>query len=395
MPYVSPERIGSALLIDDDGRRIERPCRFAEDDLFYIVEDLNDLDDLPVIRADDLLSKIKKGEPIEYDHVIISGDFDIRNLDLDQDENGLFIISSPIIIRYSLIFGIVYFTTAVSEENVDFLGSIFGCDAYFYESKLNGSAFQQSIFNGIANFRGTEFISNAYFNKSIFYCDANFYLSQFNGIASFNWSQFFDDINFGGSRFRGDSLSFKDAFFRDPHAQEAACRIAKIINEKHGNRELAAYYFYREMDAIRKQKGLLSGRDFLPSKRERFIRGENWSIVKRFFWYDVIEFIFVQGIFGYGVHPKRLIISWGAMTIAFSILYKIGNGLNGATQLFDYFKFSLAAAIAPGYIATIISPGSIGYSLSPEYQAIAIMESIFGTFLWAGFIATFAKRYMR
>ena len=125
------------------------------------------------------------------------------------------------------------------------------------------------------------------------------------------------------------------------------------------------------------------------------MRGENWSIVKRFFWYDVIEFIFVQGIFGYGVHPKRLIISWGAMTIAFSILYKIGNGLNGATQLFDYFKFSLAAAIAPGYIATIISPGSIGYSLSPEYQAIAIMESIFGTFLWAGFIATFAKRYMR
>ena len=67
----------------------------------------------------------------------------------------------------------------------------------------------------------------------------------------------------------------------------------------------------------------------------------------------------------------------------------------GATQLFDYVKFSLATAIAPGYIATIISPGSTGFKLAQEYQAVAIVESIFGTFLWAGFIATFARKYMR
>jgi hypothetical protein len=83
------------------------------------------------------------------------------------------------------------------------------------------------------------------------------------------------------------------------------------------------------------------------------------------------------------------------MIAAFSILYWIGNGLNGATQLFDYLKFSLATAIAPGYIATIISPGSTGFKLAPEFQAVAIVESIFGTFLWAGFIATFARKNMR
>jgi hypothetical protein len=395
MPYTSPERIGSRVLIDDDGQKIERPCRFVENDLFLIVEDLNDLDDLPVIPSEDLLTRIKNGEPIEYDHVVISGDFDIRNLNLDNDEMDLFIINSPISIRYSLIWGSVYLTKAIFKQNVDFLGSIFCCDAYFYESKLAGSNFQQSIFNGEANFRDTEFVSNAYFNKSIFYCDANFYLSRFSGNAYFNWSQFLDTINFHGSKFMGDSLGFNEALFRDPKAQEEACRRAKNINEMNGNRELASYYFYREMEALRKQKGSLSGSHFLPPERERSMISENWSAIKRFFWYDIIEYVFVQGIFGYGVHPIRLIISWGIVVISFGILYKAGNGITGATQLFDYFKFSLAIAIAPGFIATIINPGSIGYNLSPEYQAAAIIESIFGTFLWAGFIATFARRYMR
>lgn len=43
---------------------------------------------------------------------------------------------------------------------------------------------------------------------------------------------------------------------------------------------------------------------------------------------------------------------------------------------FDYVKFSFATAIAPGYIATIKSPGSTGYRLIHEYQAAATAESI-------------------
>ena len=88
-------------------------------------------------------------------------------------------------------------------------------------------------------------------------------------------------------------------------------------------------------------------------------------------------------------------ISWAAIVTAFSVLYWIGGGINGATGLLDYIKFSFAIAIAPGYIASIINPGSTGYSLLPEFQAAAMAESIFGTLLWAGFIATFAKKYMR
>lgn len=163
-------------------------------------------------------------------------------------------------------------------------------------------------------------------------------------------------------------MEFKDTRFETYTQQEIACRKAKILLEKNGDREQAGYHFYREMEAKRKQKP--------------------W-------YYRYPEFIFIQLIFGYGVHPWRLMAWWGITIVTFALIYWIVNGINGVTQLFDYMKFSLATAIAPGYIATIISPGSTGYRLAPEYQAVAIVESIFGTFLWAGFIATFAKKYMR
>jgi hypothetical protein len=52
--------------------------------------------------------------------------------------------------------------------------------------------------------------------------------------------------------------------------------------------------------------------------------------------------------------------------------------------------------IAPGYIATIISPGSTGFKLAPEYQAVAIVRiNIWDILVLAGFIATFARKYMR
>ena len=88
-------------------------------------------------------------------------------------------------------------------------------------------------------------------------------------------------------------------------------------------------------------------------------------------------------------------ISWGAIVLAFGFFYWYGDGIIGTTNGSDYIKFSFAIAIAPGYIATIINPESAGYKIVPAYQIVAMLETIVGTFLWAGFIATFAKKYMR
>jgi hypothetical protein len=42
------------------------------------------------------------------------------------------------------------------------------------------------------------------------------------------------------------------------------------------------------------------------------------------------------------------------------------------------------------------TPGYGGYKPVPGfYQNLASFEAIFGTFMWAAFIATFARKYMR
>ena len=108
-----------------------------------------------------------------------------------------------------------------------------------------------------------------------------------------------------------------------------------------------------------------------------------------------MKYFFIQIIFGYGVRPWWLIGWWIAIFTLFAIVYWAGNGIGGAVNAFDYIKVSFATAIAPGYIAVIINPASTGYRLAPAYQAVAIAETIIGTFLWAAFIATFARKYMR
>jgi len=53
----------------------------------------------------------------------------------------------------------------------------------------------------------------------------------------------------------------------------------------------------------------------------------------------------------------------------------------------QYIYFSVVTAATPGYGGYHPNPGF--------YQGLASFEAIFGTFMWAGFIATFARKYMR
>jgi uncharacterized protein YjbI with pentapeptide repeats len=333
---------------------------------------------------------------------------DISELDLTE-EDGYAVIEAPISIinsefRQSVHFGSVlfkgqinfsgtafregtWFDGALFNKYPEFMGAKFYDDGFFQEAQFMSGAgfsgahfcecaavFEDALFDGVANFINARFEGEAFFEGNEFND-----VAEFSG-AVFGSNAFFDNAKFNkfaefrafigrkGTTFLGEISSFRGAKFEELKAQEDACRKAKNVLEKNGDREEAGYHFYREMEAKRKQKP--------------------W-------YYRYPEFIFIQMIFGYGVHPWRL-IGWWFITIAtFAAIYRVGNGLNGAAQLFDYLKFSLATATAPGYIATIISPGSTGYELLPEYQAVAVVESIFGTFLWAGFIATFARKYMR
>jgi len=167
-----------------------------------------------------------------------------------------------------------------------------------------------------------------------------------------------------------------------PRIQEDACRRAKNVLAKAGNRDEEEYHFYREMVAKRIQKGIRGNsgrglRDCLKTDTRSF-----W----RFFVHDALEFIFVQMIFGYGVHPVRILLGWLAFVGMFAIIFSVKGALEEPVQWYDYFWFSIATAATPGYA----SYKPLGLS-----KFIAGIEAILGTFMWAAFITTFAKKFSR
>ena len=320
------------------------------------------------VPASEILAKIEKGEPVEYDNVIIKGDLDIRKLDLPKSDNKP-IITSQIKITNSWIKGKLNFQNVIIEKQAFFDYTYFGAHSCFLEVQFKKGAifrkakfregavfneakfdfqavFDEAQFQWSAVFIRTQFNSEALFNQAWFIWDATFNEAQFNAEAHFWGTQFkrhalFDNSSFNKSayfwkgayfggfaqffetQFNGDVLTFKNAVFKCPIAQEGACRRVKNVLERNGDREEAGYHFYREMEAKRIQKGIRGGSRLGLGE---CLKTDTWSF-RKFLFFDVIEFIFVQKIFGYGVHPWRLITSWGIIVAAFAALYLFGSGL--------------------------------------------------------------------
>lgn len=355
------------------------------------------------IRAIEILDKIKEGKPVVYDDVSIIGDIDLHVLDLPTEHvvsNDLKVVKSLIKITNSTFKGNANFSNIIFKDltdfaytafslQADFAGAIFCRNASFVEATFSHivSDFSRAAFKS-ANFWNAKFYGYAKFRRATFSQDAIFQGVTFKS-ASFREATFSRTSLFLEANISGDFLTFRNAVFNKPHSQEEACRRAKNVLAKAGNREEEEYHFYREMEAKRIQKGNRENSGL--SLRNVFFETNKWSWWK-WLWYDGIEWVFVQWIFRYGIDPWRVIVSWLSIFIIFAIGYWATEGMKGGLLgTLNYIEGSFAAAIAPGYIAVIIN--STGHS--SIYHALAIFETIIGTFLWAGFIATFAKRYVR
>ena len=178
-----------------------------------------------VVPAQEILDKIERGEPVEYDHVIVEGNLNLRELDLPKikmkrtsheiewlglDENAT-MVSSSIEIRYSTINSLA-FVDSIFSDKVDFRGSCIN-GVNLKGSEFNSDAdFGSSTFNDYAGFWGLEFNGYANFRDSEFNGNALFMGSTFNGYADFQDSDFNDDADFGGSTFNGYA-DFRDSGF--------------------------------------------------------------------------------------------------------------------------------------------------------------------------------------
>jgi uncharacterized protein YjbI with pentapeptide repeats len=368
-----------------------------------------------LVSADWIRERIQNGKDVRLKSAIIEGDLDLSNLDLPRNANRKVIIDSEIRMTKCRMRGSVNFESTIIWQadfsgtkffkfanflvaeisRADFAGAQFCENAQFLTVIFHQYAdFESVIFNGNATFEDSLF-AGANFSGSIFNEDADFRDVNINGGASFERAKFCKEVWFNRAKFNGETISFKEAKFSYPRNQEYACRKAKNLLTSMGDREGEEYHFYREMEAKRIQKGIRGnsrlGLGYL------LLKTDTWSFW-RYLWYDGIEWIFVQMMFGYGVHFERLIASWVIIVVLFAGLYYRSDVISGVSNAFDCLKVSFATAIAPGYIAVIINPGNStgGYKItSGYYQATAMVETLFGTFLWAGFIATFAKKYMR
>ena len=350
-----------------------------------------------VVPASEILEKIRKGEPIEYDNVIVEGDLDSTKLDLPTQQvertkhetevlklsETAKIVASSILITNSEIKGRVDFSKCVLQKGVTFRGTQFAEDnahfsyaklrfadfsgaqftgyAHFMRAQFTGYAhFMRAQFTGYANFNDAEFGDYANFSESQYTeSDAYFLDARFEGHANFSNAKFGDGAFFDGAQFTGEILTFRNAIFADSRSQEDACRRAKNVLQKSGDREEEGYHFYREMEAKRKQKP--------------------W-------YYRYPEYVLIQLIFGYGVHPGWLWLWWIFFVGVFAFIYWLESGIEGAKDPIDYIWFSIATAATPGYAL---------YRPEAGFKLVAGIEALMGTFMWAAFITTFARKYMR
>ena len=268
------------------------------------------------------------------------------------------------------------FNGAEITGSVLFSGGGIGEDALFDGAEITGSvlffkttigrraSFYESMIDRGVWFFGAKIAGNIQFNKASIGENIVLNSSDIGGYVPSNITYISSDtlkegfITFDEANIKG-KITCYDTKFENPAAQEEVCRKARIIFEKSGDRERADYYFYREMEAKRKQKDPIIGFLELP----------------------------FQYIFGYGVYPWRVIATWLLTVFSLAFVYWLGNGVEAADSLGEYIYFSVVTAATPGYGGYHPNPGF--------YQGLASFEAILGTFMWATFIVTFARKYMR
>ena len=265
--------------------------------------------------------------------------------------------------------GHAYFWGATIKGYAGFLEATMEGNAYFGEATIEGDAyFGEATIKGDAYFGEATIKGDAYFREATIEGDANFGGATIKGDAYFGEATIKGNAYFGGATLGGSArflvanvglLTFVGATFRDMEGQESACREARMTQERAGNRQLADYHFFREMEAKRKQR----------------VRAMRWLELP------------LQYLFGYGVYPSRIVATWLSAIALFALIYWIGKGVEGADSLLDYVYFSVVTAATPGYGGYAPEPG--------VWQGLASFQAILGTFMWAALIATFARKFMR
>ncbi len=231
-------------------------------------------------------------------------------------------------------------------------------------AKISGNALlNESTIGNSVNFDGATVKNNISFNNA-----------NINKHVKFIKAEIGQDINFNNAKIGGKAcfhviningkLDCKKTEFIRLDAQEEMCRVAKNCAESLGDKEEVDNYFYREMEAKRLQKPV-------------YIKKLEWIL---------------QKFFGYGVYPLRIITTFFAIFIIFSLIFWQINGIFLENSI-DYINLQIALKLS--FLTLIIPAYGLVSQSAANYGFYIIIEAIIGAFMWPLFIATFARKYMR
>jgi Pentapeptide repeats (9 copies) len=255
--------------------------------------------------------------------------------------------------------GHAFFESSLIRGSISFFKGKVGGNISFDRARVDKYVWFEGVtVDGEASFNHCYLGSSISFNKAIIDENVSFYGSTIEGNAWFEEAYLGGNTWFDLVEIRG-ALCFKDTKFKYIKSQERACRSAKILWERLGDRGKADYHFYREMEAKRKQKGYLS----------RYLE------------------LIVQYPFGYGVRPFRLILTFIGIMIAFALFYWVAEGIFTTDMLMDKLRFSFLTMLIPAYGVINAQTGMYGW--------LTIFEAFIGAFTWPTFMVIFARKYMR
>lgn len=299
-------------------------------------------------------------------------------------------ISKFAIFNHAEIGGLADFSNAEIGGSVNFSDAEIGIDTSFSNADIKGyTDFSDTEISGDVSFYNVEIGGYASLCDAKIGGNVSFYSAKIDGNADFNNAKIGRNISTRDVKFK-KILNFENVECDDQSSVEELCRIAKKIHENRGNKDKADYYFYHEMVAMRKQKYLkFSFNSVLKFFESKFKKLTNDNFFKKFLKKKRIVYMGflelpLQYCFGYGVHPWRVMGTWITVMLIFTGIY--------LTQTWDY---SQILNVSYSSVVTAITPGFGKYKPDGWYQIAASAEAIIGTFLWATFIATFSRKYMR
>ena len=158
------------------------------------------------VSANEIISEITSGEPVDYENVSIQGDLDLSNL--REPVSREVRISNCQLDR-------VNFGNVTLEQSLDMRGTVFQESTNFAKAKfLSDTSFSGARFLGATDFRDTDFGESISFTSAQFLNDTSFTNAQFNGDTSFLNSSFIGDVDFDYAQF-SRTASFWSAAFRN------------------------------------------------------------------------------------------------------------------------------------------------------------------------------------